>query len=70
MLILDYIEDNAIFKCGGRDLHFYLESYILKNTNKQKKSKNVKNLKKISLLLFLFLSLRMPFQLSRIILYL
>ena len=40
MLILDYIEDNAIFKCGGRDLHFYLESYIEKY---KKISKNVKN---------------------------
>ncbi|PRQ45683.1 hypothetical protein RchiOBHm_Chr3g0494281 [Rosa chinensis] len=37
MLLIDYIEDNAIFKCGGRDLYFYFESYILKNTKKNRK---------------------------------
>ncbi|PRQ55788.1 hypothetical protein RchiOBHm_Chr1g0328461 [Rosa chinensis] len=33
MLLIDYIEDNAIFKCGGRDLYFcllFLVLYILK----------------------------------------
>ncbi|PRQ58420.1 hypothetical protein RchiOBHm_Chr1g0359141 [Rosa chinensis] len=42
MLMIDYIEDNAIFKCGGRDLHFYLESYIekYKKIEKCQKFKN------------------------------
>ena len=43
VLMIDYIEDNAIFKCGGRDLYFCLESYILKNTKKSKNVKNIKN---------------------------